>query len=70
LGAVLMVFYYLPILDFPYAGEHSFIVDEHVVYALTLIFFAISRAGRCFGLEEWFGKTFLSHWPKLQKVWG
>ncbi|MDZ4231197.1 MAG: DoxX family membrane protein, partial [Patescibacteria group bacterium] len=42
LGAVLMVFYYLPILDFPYVGEHSFIVDEHVIYALTLIFFAIS----------------------------
>ncbi|MBU2101321.1 DoxX family protein [Patescibacteria group bacterium] len=70
LGAVLMLSYYLPVLDFPYAGEHSFIVDEHVIYIGVLIFFAVERAGRHFGLEKWFGKTFFKRLPKLQKYWG
>ena len=70
LGAVLMVFYYLPVLDFPYAGEHSYIVDEHIIYALVMVYFAIVRAGRFFGLEEWFSQTFLKKLPKLQKYWG
>ncbi|MBX4211800.1 MAG: DoxX family protein [Candidatus Yanofskybacteria bacterium] len=31
-GSMLMALYYLPILDFPYVGDHSFIVDEHIIY--------------------------------------
>ena len=50
LGAVLMLLYYFPILDFPYPGQHSFIVDEHIIYALVLLLFAIFRAGRIWGL--------------------
>src|SRR3990167_4727620 len=34
LGAVLMLLYYFEILDFPYPNAHSFIVDEHIIYAL------------------------------------
>ena len=53
LGAALMILYYLPILDFPYVGEHSYLVDEHIIYALTLLYFAAVRAGRVMGLENW-----------------
>lgn len=70
LGAVLMLFYYLPALDFPYAGEHSYIVDEHIVYAAVLVYFAVTRAGRDWGLENWFANTFLKKWPMVQKFWG
>lgn len=70
LGAVLMLFYYFPVLEFPMAGEHSYIVDEHIIYALILAYFASVRAGRHFGLEEWFGKTFLKSLPGVQKIWG
>ena len=70
LGAVLMLFYYFPILEFPYAGEHSYIVDDHIIYALVLALFAVVRAGRYYGLEEWFEGTFLKRLPKLQKFWG
>lgn len=53
LGAVLMMLYYLPILDFPYPNPHSFIVDEHVIYAAALLYFAAVRAGRVWGLDGW-----------------
>lgn len=53
LGALLMMLYYFPVLDFPYPNMHSYIVDEHVIYAGVLLFFAAIRAGRYFGLEEW-----------------
>ena len=51
LGAVLMVLYYIPILNFPSVGAHSYIVDEHIIYALLLLYFAAARAGRRFGLD-------------------
>lgn len=40
LGALLMILFYFPGLAFPYVGEHSFIVDEHIIYALALILLA------------------------------
>lgn len=52
LGAILMLLYYFPILSFPYAGEYSYIVDDHIIYALVLIFFAAVRAGRMWGLDS------------------
>lgn len=52
LGAVLMLFYWFPVLDFPYA-EHGFIVNSHVIFALVLLYFAAVRAGRIWGLEGW-----------------
>ena len=70
LGAVLMMFYYFPALDFPYAGEHSYIVDDHIIYVLVLIFFAVVKAGRYYGLESWFANTFLGKFPGFQKIWG
>ena len=54
LGVLLMLLYYIPVLSFPYVG-HGYIVDEHVIYALVLLFFAASRAGRIWGLDALFG---------------
>lgn len=53
LGALLMILYYFPVLTFPYIGEHSYLVDEHIVYAAALLVLASMRAGRAWGLEEW-----------------
>lgn len=53
LGAILMLLYYFPVLGFPYVKPHSYIVDEHIIYALVLLFFAAVRAGRIWGLENW-----------------
>lgn len=67
LGAALMVLYYFPVLDFPYPNTHSFIVDEHIVYALTLILLAAWRAGRVYGLEDWCARLpICSRFPKLR----
>src|SRR3990172_6957948 len=53
LGAVLMLLYYFPILDFPYPNAPSFIVDEHIIYVAVLLVLAALRAGRVWGLENW-----------------
>ena len=53
LGAALMLLYYFPVLEFPYIPPHSYIVDDHVIYALVLLFFAAVKAGRTWGLENW-----------------
>ncbi len=59
LGAILMLLYFLPVLDFPYAG-YGFLVDEHIIYALVLILFAVTQAGRDWGLDAKIPK--LSKW--------
>ena len=51
-GAVLMLLYYFPILQFPYPNANSYIVDEHIIYALILLFFAALRAGRIMGFDS------------------
>ena len=51
LGAALMLLYYFPVLEFPYVA-HSWLVDEHIIYALALLFFAAVRAGRVWGLDS------------------
>ncbi|MBI3020263.1 MAG: DoxX family protein [Parcubacteria group bacterium] len=50
-GALFMILYYLPALAFPYPNAHSFIVDEHVIYALALSFLAFTDAGKVYGLD-------------------
>lgn len=67
LGAVLMLLYYFPILDFPYPNPHSYIADEHIIYALVLILFASLRAGRTWGLERWCSNLpICSKFPRLR----
>lgn len=51
-GIVLMILYYLPGLNFPYVGEHSLLVDEHIIYILGLAIILAFRAGRYFGLDN------------------
>lgn len=46
LGALLMILYYLPILDFPYPNAHSFIVDEHIIYAVGLMVLCAFEVGK------------------------
>ena len=52
LGAILMLLYYFPALEFPYIKPFSFLVDEHIIYALILLFFMAVRAGRAWGLDN------------------
>ncbi|MBX4187793.1 MAG: DoxX family membrane protein [Candidatus Doudnabacteria bacterium] len=61
LGAVLMLMYYLPGLDFPYPNANSYIVDEHIIYILVLLYFAVSDAGRMYGMKSWA----MSKFPRL-----
>lgn len=71
LGAALMLLYYFPILDFPYPNPHSYIVDEHIIYALMLVFFAAIRAGRVWGLENWCANLPLCRrFPRLRQWLG
>lgn len=52
LGATMMVLYYLVILEYPYPNTHAYIVDEHIIYALVLLFFAATQAGRIWGIDS------------------
>lgn len=53
LGAALMMLYYFPVLQFPYIPEHSYIVDDHIIYALVLLVLSAFGAGRVWGLGGW-----------------
>jgi thiosulfate dehydrogenase [quinone] large subunit len=53
-GIVLMTLYWLPILQFPYVGGHSYIVDEHIMYVLLFFILSTFNAGRYWGLEKFF----------------
>ena len=52
LAALLMLLYYFPVLNFPYVGEHSFLVDEHILYAASLLLLVATRSGMHFGLDK------------------
>lgn len=65
-GALMMVLYYFPVLNFPKIGTTAYLVDEHVVYALALLVFASARAGRTWGLDPWCANLpFCKKYPKL-----
>ena len=67
LGAVLMALYYSA-LPFPYPNPQSLIVDQHVIYALVLIYLGAVRAGRVYGLEIWCSKLpICARFPRLRK---
>lgn len=70
LGALLMLLYYFPVLEFPKV-EHGFIVDDHLIYAVILLFFAAVRAGRYYGLDNWCANLPICRkYPRLHRVWG
>lgn len=71
LGALLMLLYYFPILSFPYPDPHSYIVDEHIIYATALLVLAAQRAGRIWGLENWCANLpVCSRFPRLRNWLG
>jgi thiosulfate dehydrogenase [quinone] large subunit len=57
LGAFLMLLYYLPLLSgsWVHPNEHSYIVDEHVVYILALLVLMATNAGKAWGLGNKIG---------------
>lgn len=50
-GILLMILYYIPVLQFPYIGQHSLLVDEHIMYILIMAILFSSQAGRIWGLD-------------------
>lgn len=53
-GSVLMLLYYMPELStFPYVAEHSYIVDEHIIYILVLLTLMTTCAGNYFGIDKY-----------------
>ena len=50
-GALLMALYYFPVLEFPFIGTHSYIVDEHIIYIISFWVLGVFRAGRMFGID-------------------
>lgn len=71
LGTILMLLYYFVILDFPYPNAYSYIVNEHIVYTVALLYLAAIRAGRIEGLENWCAKLpICSRFPRLHSLLG
>lgn len=75
-GALLLMLYYFPRLDFPYVGSPTyFIVEYHLVYAMMLVYLGAIRAGQVIGLENWFANlSFVApvfeRRPQLRTVFG
>lgn len=71
LGAILMLLYYFPAIQFPYVPPHSYLVDEHIIYALALLLLGALEAGRYFGLERWCASLpICSRFPALRSLLG
>lgn len=71
LGAIMMLFYYFPILVFPKIGPNSYIVDQHIIFALALLVLGSLKAGRYFGLETWCTSLpICNRYPKLRSLLG
>lgn len=56
-GIFLMILYYLPVLDFPYVGGHSFLVDEHIIYIVILYFTRLSGGKAGFAISSVFSRS-------------
>lgn len=52
LGVLLMILYWVP-LGLPHPNPHAYIVDEHIIYAAVLLFFASLESGQILGLGNW-----------------
>lgn len=51
LGALMMALYYVPTLNFPYAGAHAYIIDEHIIYIAVFIVLIAFNAGVHWGID-------------------
>ena len=61
-GIVMMLLFYFS--GYPY--EHSFIVNNHVIYAFVFVYLMFSNAGNFWG----FDKTLEKKFPKHKKLMG
>lgn len=52
LGILLLILYYLPVLQFPYLATGGYIIDRHIIYALVLLLFVFTNAGEFWGLDS------------------
>ena len=55
-GIILMILYYFPSLDFPYAGSHAYIVDNHIIFISVFLLFIATQAGNYFGIDGYLKK--------------
>ena len=71
-GALLMMLYYFPRLDFPYVGGPTyFIVEYHLVYAMVLVYLGAVQAGRYGGLASFVARFEpLASRPRLRRWLG
>lgn len=74
-GAILMVLYYLPRLDFPMVGPNNYLVEYHLVYAFLLVYMMAMEAGRVFGVDGWLAerpkvRDYLQKHPALKLTMG
>jgi thiosulfate dehydrogenase [quinone] large subunit len=71
LGMLLMLLFYLPILNFPMVGKNSYLVDQHIIYIASLFVLASLKAGHVWGLEKWCSNLpICSRYPKLRSLIG
>lgn len=56
-GVVMMVFLYFPLLEFPYVDKDYYLVDQHLLLAITLLYLYAERAGDVFGLGTIFKRS-------------
>lgn len=50
-GIFLMVMYYIPVLNFPLAGQHGYIIDDHILYIATFLILIAFNAGKIWGVD-------------------
>ncbi len=50
-GIFILALYYFPILSFPYAGDHFFIIDSHIREILVFAYLIAARAGMYWGVD-------------------
>lgn len=50
-GIVIMALYYFPTLHFPFVGDYSFIIDEHIIYIICFCILFTANAGMYKGLD-------------------
>ena len=66
LGILLMILFYIPVLNFPLAGAHAYIVDEHIIYIAGLLVLSSLHSGKAWGIGAWCAKwPICSRYPKL-----
>lgn len=61
-GIIMMLLFYLA--EFP--PQHAFIVDEHIIYSILLVFFMLSNTGNFWGLDKKLEKIL----PKFKSLMG